>query len=628
MNMSHPLTRHRGFRDFTRLLLNRESKALVLVFGLLVAVGLTESIGLLLLIPLLGLVGLDLGGGPLGAISQAVASVFDGLGLEPTLPAILVLYVGIVGARAFLQRWQAIEAEALDQRFVHALRSHLYEVTSAVPWVSFVHRRSSDFVHALTTELDRLSVATSSLLLMMADVVLGGVYLALALAISVPLTLLAAVIGLGLVAVLRGWNARIRAQGERASDLWRDMHAITVEQLRGMKTVRVHGREGQAVDRFSRLSAEVAGTWVETVRSHGTVSALFTVGSAVLLALIVWIAVTWLFLSTATILLLLFLYARLVPRFSAIQSAWHGLVNALPALDTVMELIEWCEARTAPIEENESDPVELHRNIRFEGVSFAYDRPSNRPAVRDLDLDIPAGATVAIVGASGSGKTTVADLLLGLIEPAAGRILVDEAPLAPDRVATWRERVAYVTQETFLLHDTIRDNLLWARPQATTEQIKLALSRAGADTFVNDLPAGLDTVVGDLGVLFSGGERQRIALARALLREPDLLVLDEATSALDYETERGVLDTIAELRGRMTILIITHRLRAVRIADVIHVLDEGRLVESGSWDELVVRPDSVFQRLRAQEELQETYEYAAESDSKTSHPLGLTEPFI
>ncbi|MGH9173140.1 MAG: ABC transporter ATP-binding protein, partial [Vicinamibacterales bacterium] len=208
------------------------------------------------------------------------------------------------------------------------------------------------------------------------------------------------------------------------------------------------------------------------------------------------------------------------------------------------------------------------------------------PAVRQLDMAIRQGTLTALVGASGAGKSTVADLLLGLLTPTEGQILVDGQPLTPDRLKAWRSQVGYVPQDTFLVHDTVRANLLWARPEASESDLWQALHLAAADEFVAGLAEGLDTVIGDRGLLISGGERQRLAFARALLRKPRLLILDEATNALDAENQSRIQRAIERLRHTTTIVMITHRLSTVRSADMIHVMDAGRLVDSGAWTEL------------------------------------------
>jgi ATP-binding cassette subfamily C protein len=293
-------------------------------------------------------------------------------------------------------------------------------------------------------------------------------------------------------------------------------------------------------------------------------------------------------IPAAGLLLLLFLFNRTIPLFSSIQRSCQECLNALPAFAGVVEMLARCEA-AAEVRSELSEEIELWRSIRLEGVSFAYGGEVEGLAVRGLDLTVEAGKTAAIVGPSGAGKSTVADLLMGLIVPSQGRVLVDETPLNAERVRSWRGQIGYVAQETFLFNDTVRANLLWARLDASDEEVWKALRLAAADGFVSELPDGLRTVLGDRGVRLSGGERQRLALARALLRRPSLLILDEATSALDSENEKRIQAAIKDLHGRMTILMITHRLSAIRGADVIHVLEQGRLVESGNWEALVAK---------------------------------------
>jgi ATP-binding cassette subfamily C protein len=188
---------------------------------------------------------------------------------------------------------------------------------------------------------------------------------------------------------------------------------------------------------------------------------------------------------------------------------------------------------------------------------------------------------------------------MGLIVPDRGRALIDETPLTPERLRAWRSRIGYVPQDTFLFNDTVRANLLWARPDAGEEQVRQALRLAAAEEFVSRLPQGLETVLGERGVRLSGGEQQRVALARALIREPSLLILDEATSALDSENEKRIQDAIDGLHGEMTILVITHRLSTIRRADCIYVLEDGRLVESGDWDMLLAKQSGRFRALGA-----------------------------
>jgi ATP-binding cassette subfamily C protein len=260
-----------------------------------------------------------------------------------------------------------------------------------------------------------------------------------------------------------------------------------------------------------------------------------------------------------------------------------------------VEMQAGCEAAAEP-KAGSSDVVELREGVRFKEVSFSYDGgKTTPPAIQNLDLTLRAGETTAVVGPSGAGKSALADLLMGLVLPNRGLVLVDDKPLNPARIKSWCDNIGYVAQDTFLFNDTVRANLLWACPDAADEETKQALRLAAAQEFVSRLPDGLDTVLGDRGVRLSRGERQR--LARALLRRPSLLILDEATSVLDSENEKRIQSAIEGLHGRTTILTIAHRLSTTRRADVIHVLDQGRLIESGDWSVLIGKENGRFNAL-------------------------------
>jgi len=343
------------------------------------------------------------------------------------------------------------------------------------------------------------------------------------------------------------------------------------------------------------LSNRIGAARLDGARHYANGSFWVDLGSLALLSGLVLVAVDVLRFEASALLLLLFLFARVVPRLATLQHNLHFLASFMPSVQTVGDLEARCEANAEPAFDF-TRSLRLRDTLAFESVQFRYSE--NGPAIlSNFDLRIDAGTTVALVGSSGAGKTTAADLMMGLLIPQSGRILVDGVPVTRELMGPWRQSVSYVAQDTFLFHDSIRANLRWAVPDATDEAMQTALSLAAAD-FVWALPDGLDTIVGDRGVRFSGGERQRIALARALLRQPSLLILDEATSALDGENETRILEAIRRLHGALSIVIITHRLAAVAGADVIHVLEAGSLVESGSWSSLTARPGGRFQELR------------------------------
>jgi ATP-binding cassette subfamily C protein len=271
-------------------------------------------------------------------------------------------------------------------------------------------------------------------------------------------------------------------------------------------------------------------------------------------------------------------FARISGPVLQISQALQQFAHTLPAYAEVCQLES--ELATAPDRRPclDASVVLAPGAIAFRGVRFRYDESRQSPgAIENLDLTIEPGEFVGITGPSGAGKTTFADLLIGLLEPNEGEITINGTPLRGPTAAAWRDHVSYVVQDPYLFRDTIRRNLLWANPHASEAEIWEALAIAEADSLVAAMADGLDTVLGERGTLISGGERQRLCLARAVLRRPWLFVLDEATSAIDVATERKILKRIADLKPRPTVVIIAHRDESLAGCDCILHFESGRL---------------------------------------------------
>jgi ATP-binding cassette subfamily C protein len=582
---------------YVRLLLATMRWKVGSVFLLLVAAGLVQGIGLLMLLPLLQVVGLEVEAGSTDRIAQEATDVLSTVGLRATLGSVLAIYVAIIGLQAVLLRRQATESEALEAAFVLRLRQRLFRAIAFSEWRFLTRQRSSDLTYALTDELDVAGGVTSSLLALASQSLIVTLHLLLAFHLSVPLSVLALGTGALLLVLLHGRNRRAHAVGEEVDRASQSLYAAAVENLAGMKTSKCHGAEARDAAIFSARSERVARAYVAAAGVYAGTDAWFRVGSVLILSTLLYAGLHLGDLAPAGVLLLLFLFSRLVPRFSAVQAEFQSVIGAMPAFRTVWTIIEQCESAAEP-PAHAADQMPLRVAIRLDRVSFRYTPGDGPDTLAEIDLCVAAHRTTAIVGASGAGKSTLADLVAGVLEPDRGKIMIDDQPLTAARRRAWRMRVGFVPQDIFLFHDTIRANLLWACPSASEDALHAALHAAAADDFVRRLPNGIDTVLGDRGARLSGGERQRIALARALLRRPELLILDEATSALDSENESRIQEAIARLHGRMTIVVITHRLSTIRHADTIYVIDGGRLIEAGSWAELT-RPEQRFAAMYA-----------------------------
>ncbi|PSN79849.1 ABC transporter ATP-binding protein, partial [filamentous cyanobacterium CCP4] len=289
--------------------------------------------------------------------------------------------------------------------------------------------------------------------------------------------------------------------------------------------------------------------------------------------------------ASATLLLtFLFVLSRVVQFVGQLNSARSQLANSAASVDLVYDFLR--RDNKPFMAQGDRAFTTLQSAITFEGIDFKYPTAKDW-SLQGVDLALPKGTTLALVGASGAGKSTLADLLPRFYDPIGGRIAIDGVDLREFDLGSLRRAMGIVSQDTFLFNATVRDNIAYAQPAATDDEVVQAARRANAYEFISQLPQGFDTVVGDRGVLLSGGQRQRIAIARALLQNPPILILDEATSALDTVSEQLVQQALEDLSRDRTTLVIAHRLSTIRKADQIAVLDQGRVVELGTHDELL-----------------------------------------
>lgn len=552
------------------------------VFLLLLLAG-TEGAAIVLLQPLLELIGV-VDESPLPRASRWLRPIFAFAGVEPSLASVLGLFIGVSAVHALVLALQARVAATLRENLIASYRVRMYRALASAQWRFLVTRKPSQFMHMMVNELVRMGAAAGYIIELTVAVLIAIVYLVVAFRLSAPMALLVLGCAALLGATAKRSIDRARDVGQAAAAQRVRLHGAIAEHIAAMKLAKSYGVTDGHETRVAELAQDARRIGLEVLATEADLNRLLEVGSTVLLAIVVYLTAVWLEQSSAVLLIMLFIFARLMPRLLAVYRYAQALASNLPVFESIRALEAQCAAE-AESEAPTHAPIVLRHAIRLDNVSFTY---ANRdtPALDRLTLDIRAGTTTAIVGPSGSGKSTLADLLLGLLAPDSGTFNVDGERLGAEHLRAWREQVGYVSQDTFLFDDTVRANLLWACPGASDEEIQQALRMASAETFVAALPQRLDTVIGDRGILLSGGERQRLAIARALLRQPRVLILDEATSALDADNEQRIQQAIESLHHRMTIVIITHRLSAIQHADVIHVMRGGRIVSRGTWAEL------------------------------------------
>jgi ATP-binding cassette subfamily C protein len=580
---------------FVRLLATMLGWRLAASVGAALALACAEGAGLLLLVPLLGTIGLAVDEGPTGRLAALASCGFEWAGVTPTLPTVLGVFLVVSTAHAWLYRTHMLLNPSIEQAVTVGLRERLYSAIVSARWPFLVQRRTPDLVHAVTMDVDRLGGATYQLLTLVAGFAVTSVYVIIAARLSLALTGLVVVGGLTMLWLLKNRTRDSGERGDEYAQASRRLFAMASESIAGLKVAKSLGAEPRHIAIFGAHARSLSTAYLELLRSYARAKVRLDVASALLVSLLLLLAVEVLGLTGAGLLVLVFIFARIMPRVMALQEAAQVFLGALPSFANVMRTIEVCEAESEDAGGLPGPRLALGDGVALDGVTFGYGPGS--PVLTDVSLRIRVGSVTALAGASGAGKSTVADVLMGLLRPGAGRVIVGGHTLDDSDVRRWRQSIGYVPQDTFLLHDTVRANLLWARPGATEHEMWTALDRAAAGDFLRARAEGLDTVVGDRGVRLSGGERQRLALARALILQPDLLVLDEATSALDSANERQILSAVHQLAGTLTVLIITHRLSTLKGAGVVYVMDAGRVVESGTWTELAGRPDGALRAL-------------------------------
>lgn len=568
------------FRAYWRSLSREGGRSLWAAVALLVLIGLLEGFGLLLLVPVLRAIGIG----------------FES-GADESLIRVLVPLIFIKAAQAMLRAVSGTVNLKLETKLVCSLRERFYRAMIHADWLTLTRLRSSDLTQALIVEIPTIGNATHQLLMLLSVAFIALVQTAIALTLSPLTTLVALASGFVIALGLGHLRNRSRQVGELGHGKRAEMAAAVNEHLAGMKVAKSHGREGQHFAHFQRAMHDIVQHTLRLHRLGTFMTVWLEIGAVLALSGFVYFAVGR--VDAARLLVLVFIFTRLLSHSTMLQNLWHHIVQSLPAFSATERLREDLVAAAEPAAAAAPQPLVLRDGVRFERVSFNYHGGTGTHALHALELVVPARQVTAICGPSGAGKSTLADVLLGLLRPTDGRVLVDRTELAGSLLHEWRRSIGYVSQETFLFHDTVRANLLWARPGATEAELREALRTAAAEGFVDRLPRGLDTAVGDRGVRLSGGERQRLALARALLRRPTLLVLDEATSALDPQNERVVQDAIEKLHGELTIVLIAHRLSTLRMADHIVLLSDGAVVEAGTWSELHARETGEFQRFAA-----------------------------
>jgi ATP-binding cassette subfamily C protein len=502
---------------------------------------------------------------------ERVVGALNGLGLEPTLGVLLsiMLFAAILkGALNLLSKRQvgySVAQVATD------LRISLLQALMVTRWSYYTRQPIGVITAAFSSEADRGSKAYLYSTTIITQLMQTLLYASVALAVSWQATLGAAVAGAIITTSLGSLVRMTRRAGVKQTRVMRRTMGRLTDSLQALKALKAMAREQLVGPLLEKDTGRLNDSLRRIVLGKEMLRAIQEPIMVSFLVLGVYTTVGVMKMPFSEIIVLAVLFQRTLAAIGKAQRQYQSMTAQEPAYWAIREMLDGAAAEAEPAL-GECEPS-LSRSITLRGVDFSYE--DDRKVLDGVSLEIPAGQITGLVGASGGGKTTVTDLVVGLVRPDAGEVYIDDQPMAEVDIREWRKRIGYVPQEMFLLNESVARNVTLADPEISTEQVQRALERAGAAEFVAKLPEGAESSVGERGSLLSGGQRQRISIARALVHDPQLLLLDEATAALDPDTEKALWNSLVRLKGEVTILAISHQPGLFAAADRIYRLQDG-----------------------------------------------------
>jgi len=570
-----------------------------LVFALAVATAFAQGFGITLLLPLLRA---SQSGGEaedMGTAEQYLQAVLETMGIADSMVGILMFIAVVFVAKGMLQFTKGVYQGYLQAQLLRELKTRLFDAYSGMDYRHYIRQNAGHFINVINQQVDRFFQSFTSFMGFVGQVINTVSYFGFAFVVAWRFAFMALGVGMGFLFLFQYVNTYVRRLSRKRSQEMSRLNKFLVQALQAFKYIvstnqTAHLRKG-VTDSVHRLTGYIfrqraAASFTGALKEP--VSVLLIVG-------LIAIQVTVFEDPIAPIFVALLLFHRGMQAVISLQSGWQGTMDNIGSVEMVDDEFNEVLDNQESIE-GESVGM-LREGIELRNVHFAYDREDG-DVLHDVNVSIPSNTTVALVGESGAGKSTLIDMMTLLLRPRKGKVRIDGTPHDEVDLNSWRDQIGYVSQETVVFDDTVANNIcLWQgdmeEEPALREQIIRAAERAHADHFIRDLPNGYQTVVGDRGVRLSGGQRQRLFVARELFKEPNLLLLDEATSDLDTASEQHIQDSVDALQGEVTVVIIAHRLSTVKSADRVYVLDEGRIIEAGTYHELRAQENGEFRKM-------------------------------
>ena len=546
-----------------------------------------------------------------------------GAGAASAINRTALLLLGTLAAQAVFSFFATSWFYRCGESALADLRRETFARLIGMPMSFFAGRRIGELSSRLTNDLTLLQdtlTMTIQQTLRQSLLMAGGIFMVAWTSLKLSGLMITTFPVLVLIAIIYG--RYIRRHAKEAQDRLADAGTVIDESLQGIANVKAFGNERFEIARYSHHLDSFLRVILRTARLRASMVSFIIFGVFGSIVLVFWFGAHLMLAGQLTFgeLTRFVLYTTFVGgSVASFAEVASQVQKTLGATERVRELLQEnleIETRAAAAT---LPPSRLQGSVRFDDVSFRYPSRKEIPVLQNLSLEATAGESIALVGASGAGKSTIVSLLLRFYEPDSGRILIDGHPATDFSIADLRANLAIVPQEVLLLGGTIEENIRYGKPAATVEEVIAASRLAACHEFIEQFPDGYQTLVGDRGIKLSGGQRQRIAIARALLKNPAILIFDEATSSLDSESEQLIQKALDLLLKDRTAIIIAHRLSTIRRVDRIYVIEQGRVVETGTHDELYAREDGAYRRLASLQFL----DPEAQEPCQGLHPPGL-----
>lgn len=546
------------------LLANHQPKRLLLIFLLTLLMGVNAGFSIMLLIPLLQL--LNVSGdavyqGQSILLNQLVAK----LGVSLNIEKVLFIYVVLLTITALLNYLKAILDTGYQQTFIYEIRRRLFRKIILADWAFLNSKSKTNHLQVLTKEIPNLANYIFFYLRLLCSLIITAIYVTYAMIVSIKFTLLIVVAGLLIFFLLRKFLTKAFLLGENAVQSYNHLLKYIDNFWQTVKIAKVHSSEAYYFKKFEEANKSLLDLEVRMQKNNSLPQLIYSITGIAVLVLVVYVGYKTDHVLLASLLTLILLFSRIFPQFTGINTDVNMILSNVASVKLVLQLDEEFQ-ETAFHNPLLLHAIELEKDIRFENLQFAY--PGGVFLLEDFSETIPAKKITGIIGESGNGKTTLIDLIAGLQKPAFGKILIDGKKIEEDMLPYWKSSIGYLPQDSFFIDGTFRENLVWdSVGEISDEAIFNVLEKVNALHLVKRFKNKLDEFIVNYPFSFSGGECQRLALARVLLRKPRLLLLDEATSSLDTENEKQIMEVLSKLRSSMTIIFVTHRTGLVSFFD-------------------------------------------------------------